>query len=81
MFRDQHLQSQSFLISNEFASVQVTVDVNGNSDRLAIHDVRTGTTIRLDALELERLAHARHEDLSDLVASPAAEFRAELHHL
>lgn len=74
-------QEQNFLIHNEFASVEVVRDVRANGDRLTIRDLRTSRTISLDALELERLAHASHDDLSDIVTSQAVELRAELHHL
>jgi hypothetical protein len=43
-------------IASEFASVQVTVDHDGNGPRLRIEDMRTGHVGFLDALELETLA-------------------------
>lgn len=73
--------SQCIVIRNEFASVEVSLDVQANDARLSIRDLRTSRTISLDALELERLAHVDHDDLSEIVAPPAAELRAQLHSL
>jgi hypothetical protein len=44
------------VVANEFASVAVTVDHQGNGPRLRLEDLRTGRVGYLDALELETLA-------------------------
>ena len=44
------------IVDNEFASVSLSVDHQGNSPRLRIEDLRTGQVGYLDALELETLA-------------------------
>ncbi len=43
-------------LSSEFASVEVSVDHDGNGPRLKIADLRTGRVGFLDPLELETLA-------------------------
>ena len=43
-------------VSSEFASVQLSIDHDGNDPRLRIDDLRTGHVGFLDALELETLA-------------------------
>ncbi|MCW3016446.1 MAG: hypothetical protein JWO02_3538 [Solirubrobacterales bacterium] len=43
-------------LSSEFASVQLTIDHDGNGPRLRIEDLRTGHVGFLDPLELETLA-------------------------
>ena len=44
------------VVSNEFASVSLSIDLRGNGPRLRIEDLRTGHVGYLDALELETLA-------------------------
>jgi hypothetical protein len=44
------------VVTNEFASVAVSVDHSGNSARLRLEDRKTGRVGYLDALELETLA-------------------------
>lgn len=44
------------VVTNEFASVAVSVDHSGNSPRLRLEDLKTGRVGYLDALELETLA-------------------------
>jgi hypothetical protein len=46
-----------WIVENEFASVAISVDEEGNSTRLRIEDLRTGTSRLFDALELESLVH------------------------
>jgi hypothetical protein len=41
-----------WIVENEFASVAISVDEEGNSTRLRIEDLRTGTSRLFDALEL-----------------------------
>ena len=43
-------------VSNEFASVALSIDHEGNGPRLRIEDLRTGHVGYLDALELETLS-------------------------
>lgn len=79
MIDSASVATQCIVIRNEFASVEISLDVQANDSRLSIRDLRTSRTISLDALELERLAHASHDDLGEIVAPPAAELRAELY--
>ncbi|GAA4920240.1 hypothetical protein EV188_10269 [Actinomycetospora succinea] len=46
------------VVANEFATVAVSVDDRGNSTRLRLEDLRTGTVRYLDALELESIVWA-----------------------
>jgi hypothetical protein len=43
------------VVASEFARVAVSVDEDGNGDRLQLEDLRTGRTRYLDALELETI--------------------------
>ena len=49
------------VVANEFATVSVSVDDRGNSTRLRLEDLRTGTVRYLDALELESIVWAPDE--------------------
>jgi hypothetical protein len=60
------------IIANEFASVRVSRDTAGSSPRLRIEDLRTRRVFYLDALELEGLAWATHEDLRQFVDPSAS---------
>lgn len=51
---DEHLG----IVENEFASVSVAIDHDGNSPRLRLTDLRSGTVRHVDALELESLIWA-----------------------
>ncbi len=51
-------------LNNEFASVEIERDDNGNGPRLLVRDARSGKTILLDPLELASLAWVRHEELA-----------------
>ncbi|WP_203599270.1 hypothetical protein [Streptomyces sp. SID10853] len=56
------------VVRNEFAAVAVSLrDPGPGRPRLLIEDLRTHRTVELDALELETLAWARHEDLAPLL--------------
>jgi hypothetical protein len=55
------------IVRNEFGIVAVELHGDGDRQSLRIEDLRSGTSIELDALELECLAFARHEDLSSLL--------------
>lgn len=59
---------ERFTLRSEFAVVEVQHDVDANGDRLRITDLRSGRTLWLDPLELERLTAASHADLAYLVA-------------
>lgn len=50
------MRSSNLVIENEFASVTVSVDHQGNDDRLLIADNKTGRRAYYDALLLETLA-------------------------
>ncbi|WP_326837492.1 hypothetical protein VSH64_21820 [Amycolatopsis rhabdoformis] len=56
------------VVRNEFAVVGVTLRRSGGGrSRLRVEDLRTRQAVELDALELESLAWARHDDLSPLL--------------
>jgi hypothetical protein len=48
-------------VANEFASVAVSIDHDGNSPRLLLTDLRSGAARHVDALELESLIWAPDE--------------------
>jgi|GraSoiStandDraft_48_1057284.scaffolds.fasta_scaffold463698_2 hypothetical protein len=54
-------------VANEYATVRIEIDRQGNGDRLRITDLRTGRSTSLDALELQALALATHRDLVPLL--------------
>ena len=68
----------SFYVRNEFAAVEITLDLEGNDSRLKVRDLRSGRFSLLDALELEGLAQCRPEDLGELVDPKMADLRADL---
>lgn len=51
-------------LENEFASVELTLDTEGNVPRLRILDLRTGHVRFLDAFELENLSYLNKDELS-----------------
>jgi len=55
------------LVENEFASVSVSLDGQGNSVRLRVEDLRTGEIGFFDPLQLEALVHLADERLSWLL--------------
>lgn len=55
------------VVESEFASVSVNLDVQGNSTRLRLEDLRTGQVRFLDALELESIIWLPAGHLSELV--------------
>lgn len=63
------------LVENEFASVSLTIDGEGNSARLRIEDLRTDTVRFLDPLQLEALAHLADERLDQLLDPSADRWR------
>ena len=52
------------VLRSEFAVVSITAVGPPGRQRLRVEDLRTRQAIELDAIELESLAWARHEDLS-----------------
>ena len=54
-------------IKNEFAIVDLHVQETYGGTLLQIRDIQRGTTITLDALELEALTRLRHADFGALV--------------
>ncbi len=65
------------LVENEFASVSLTIDGEGNSARLRITDLRTEVVRYLDPLQLEALAHLADERLDWLLDPSADRWRHE----
>lgn len=57
----------AIVVENEFARVRVEVCQVGNGQRLRIVDLKTGTSVALDPLELEGLAWAVEGDLERFV--------------
>lgn len=55
------------LIENEFASVTVSLDHDGNDVRLRVRDNNTGRTAFFDALTLEMLVWTPPDDLQPLL--------------
>lgn len=60
------------VVRNEFAVVGVTLEHSPCGTRLRIEDLRTRQYVELDALELESLAWAHHQDLSPLLDPSAS---------
>ena len=50
------------LLSNEFASVRVSVDQRGHSPRLLVEDLLTGNAVLLEPLEMASFCAAGDED-------------------
>ena len=65
------------IVSNEFASVSVSLDTEGNSPRLRVEDLRTGRVRYLDALELETLVWLPDERLTALMDPSRDRWRGE----
>jgi hypothetical protein len=55
------------VVANEFARVSVSIDQDGNGDRLRLEDLRTGRTRSLDALELEAIVWLSDGQLQKLL--------------
>lgn len=55
------------VVESEFASVSVNLDLDGNSVRLRVEDLRTGRVRHLDALELEALVWLEEGHLTQLL--------------
>jgi hypothetical protein len=65
------------IVSNEFASISVALDTEGNSPRLRVEDLRTGRVRYLDALELETLIWLPDERLTALMDPSRDRWRGE----
>lgn len=65
------------IVGNEFASVSVSLDTEGNSPRLRVEDLRTGRVRYLDALELETLIWLPDERLTALIDPSRDRWRGE----
>jgi hypothetical protein len=65
------------IVGNEFASVSVSLDTEGNSPRLRVEDLRTGRVRYLDALELETLIWLPDERLTALMDPSRDRWRGE----
>jgi hypothetical protein len=65
------------VIGSEFAQVSVTFDVQGNSPRLRLEDLRTGRVRYLDALELESIVWLAQDHLSSLMDPSANRWRGD----
>jgi hypothetical protein len=65
------------IVGNEFASVSVSLDTEGNSPRLRVEDLRTGRVRYLDALELETLVWLPDEHLTALMDPSRDRWRGE----
>lgn len=64
-------------LSSEFASVEVSIDQQGNGPRLKVVDLRTGQVGFLDPLELETLAWLPEGGLHKLLDPSLHRWRAE----
>lgn len=64
--------TSQIVVRSEFAIVAVSLDRDANGQRLKVEDLGSGSIFYFDALELERLAAARHEDLAHIVAPEGA---------
>jgi hypothetical protein len=52
----------AIVLTNEFASVQVSLDGDANGPRLLVRDIESGAQIYLDPLELASFCQATEED-------------------
>jgi hypothetical protein len=65
------------VIGSEFAQVSVNFDVEGNSPRLRLEDLRTGRVRHLDALELESIVWLPQDHLSSLLDPSATRWQGD----
>jgi hypothetical protein len=65
------------VVRSEFAQVSVTFDVEGNSPRLRLEDLRTGRVRYLDALELETIVWLPQDQLSSLMDPSSTRWRGD----
>lgn len=66
------------VIGSEFAQVSVNFDIEGNSPRLRLEDLRTGRVRYLDALELETIIWLGQDHLSSLLDPSAGRWRGDV---
>lgn len=62
-------------LDSEFASVEVTINQDGNGPRLQIVDLRTGHVGYLDPFELEQLAWLSKDALAPLFDPSASRWK------
>lgn len=74
---DARIASGDLIIQNEFGIVAVSQVGRKGLERLRIEDLRTGVSTDLDALELESLAWAKHEQLGSLLDPSLTRWRHE----
>ncbi|MDA8269935.1 MAG: hypothetical protein M0Z39_00795 [Actinomycetota bacterium] len=55
------------IIKNEFASVEITIDEAACNQMLKIRDLRSGSEVELDALELEAFTRTSHRQFETFV--------------
>ena len=60
-------QEREVVLSSEFATVALAVNVDANSPRLRITDLSTGLTVYLDPLELASLTTTTHDDFDRFI--------------
>lgn len=58
---------QCMSISNEFATVLLAVDLQGNGPRLIIKSIKDNKTIFIDPLELDFIASLSREQLTSVI--------------
>ena len=63
------------VVENEFASISVRLDGEGNSVRLRVEDLRTGRVRFLDPLQLEALVWLADDRLTHLLDPSADRWR------
>ena len=63
------------VVENEFASISVKLDGEGNSVRLRVEDLRTGQARYFDPLQLEALVWLSDERLTALLDPSADRWR------
>lgn len=65
------------VVGNEFAQVSVRFDVDGNSPRLRLEDLRSGRVRYLDALELETIVWLPEERITAVLDPSHSRWRDE----
>lgn len=65
------------VVRNEFAVVDIAVDVTGLSPRLRVEDIQTGRVVYFDALELETLVWLPLSEIERLLDPSAYRWRNE----
>ncbi|WP_158808653.1 hypothetical protein [Beijerinckia sp. L45] len=62
---DKAAASPHWIVSNEFATVRLSIDTSGNDPRLRIEDLSTDLSVALDAFMLAGLTTATETQLSE----------------